>query len=180
MAAKRTCGDDSLAADASQLVFILLAQRAKSLTSHPALAGWLHVTAVMKTRDLIDKARREFRKRQHLSAAMENNSSAPSGDALAQNNDVADMLELKDLPLRLLVVLERSVPIQVVLVDVRHDRHVRRPRVQPPQHEARQLQHDPRLRIQPLDPSRQRNSLPHKAKVSPPTPACVVPRRPHP
>ena len=73
MAAKRTSGDESLAAEASQLVFILLARKAKSLTSHPSLAGWLHVTAVLKTRDLIDKARRESRKRQHL--AME---AAPS------------------------------------------------------------------------------------------------------
>jgi DNA-directed RNA polymerase specialized sigma24 family protein len=55
MAAKRTCGDDTLAADASQLVFIQLAQKAQSLTTHPTLAGWLHVTTVMKTRDLIDK-----------------------------------------------------------------------------------------------------------------------------
>jgi DNA-directed RNA polymerase specialized sigma24 family protein len=57
MAAKRTCGDDTLAADASQLVFIQLAQKAQSLTTHPTLAGWLHVTTVMKTRDLIDKVR---------------------------------------------------------------------------------------------------------------------------
>ncbi|MGL4399061.1 MAG: RNA polymerase sigma factor [Luteolibacter sp.] len=75
MAAKRTSGDESIAADASQLVFILLAQKARSLTSHPTLAGWLHITAVLKTRDLVDRARRESRKRSHLQAAME---TAPS------------------------------------------------------------------------------------------------------
>ncbi|MES2439880.1 MAG: sigma-70 family RNA polymerase sigma factor [Verrucomicrobiota bacterium] len=90
MAAKRTCGDDSLAADASQLVFILLAQKAKSLITHPTLAGWLHVTAVMKTRDLIDKARRESRKRQRLSAAMETNSSASCGDTWKEMQPVLD------------------------------------------------------------------------------------------
>ena len=74
MAAKRTCGDDALAADASQLVFILLAQKAKSLTTHPTLAGWLHVTAVMKTRDLIDKTRRETRKRQLLTMEAQSHS----------------------------------------------------------------------------------------------------------
>jgi RNA polymerase sigma factor (sigma-70 family) len=73
-AAKRICGDDALAADASQLVFILLAQKAKSLVSHPSLAGWLHVTAVMQTRNLIDKSRRESRKRQLFQSAMETES----------------------------------------------------------------------------------------------------------
>jgi RNA polymerase sigma factor (sigma-70 family) len=66
MAAKRTCGDAALAADASQLVFILLAQKAKSLLAHTSLAGWLHVTAVRKARDLLDKNQRESRKRQRL------------------------------------------------------------------------------------------------------------------
>ncbi len=91
MAAKRTCdGDASLAADASQLVFILLAQKAKSLTSHPTLAGWLHVTAVLKSRDLIDKARRESRKRRHFSAAMENQPAHPAGDAWKEMQPVLD------------------------------------------------------------------------------------------
>ena len=37
--AKRTCGDDSLAAEASQLVFIALARKAHSLTSCASLGG---------------------------------------------------------------------------------------------------------------------------------------------
>ena len=71
MAAKRTCGDDALAADASQLVFILLAQKAKSLTSRSSLAGWLHITAVMCAKGLIAKTRRETRKLQHLHTVMD-------------------------------------------------------------------------------------------------------------
>ena len=90
MAAKRTCGDDTLAADASQLVFILLAQKAKSLTTHPTLAGWLHVTAVMKTRDLIDKAQRELRKRRHFSAAMETRTHSQTTDAWLDMQPVLD------------------------------------------------------------------------------------------
>ena len=39
MAAKRTCGDETLSAEASQLTFILLARKAKSLTSRSSLAG---------------------------------------------------------------------------------------------------------------------------------------------
>jgi RNA polymerase sigma factor (sigma-70 family) len=90
MTAKRTCGDDSLAADASQLVFILLAQKAKSLATHPTLAGWLHVTAVRKTRDLIDKSQRESRKRRHLQVAMETNSSNPPSDTWQEMQPVLD------------------------------------------------------------------------------------------
>ncbi|MCX6865444.1 MAG: RNA polymerase sigma factor [Verrucomicrobia bacterium] len=90
MAAKRTCGDDSLAADASQLVFIQLAQKAQSLTTHPTLAGWLHVTAVMKTRDLIDKAQRESRKRSHFSAAMETRTHSQTTDAWLEIQPVLD------------------------------------------------------------------------------------------
>lgn len=66
MAARRTCGDDSLAADAAQLTFILLARKAGSLTDHTSLAGWLHLTSVRTCRDLIDKSKRENRKRQNL------------------------------------------------------------------------------------------------------------------
>ncbi|MES2437851.1 MAG: RNA polymerase sigma factor [Verrucomicrobiota bacterium] len=71
MAAKRTCGDDSLAAEASQLTFILLAQKGKSLTSRQSLAGWLHLTAVMQAKNLLRKSCGELRKRDQLHAAME-------------------------------------------------------------------------------------------------------------
>ena len=64
MAARRTSGDDSMAADAAQLTFILLARKAGSLTAHTSLAAWLHVTSVRTCRDLIDKSKRENRKRQ--------------------------------------------------------------------------------------------------------------------
>jgi hypothetical protein len=68
--AKRTCGDDSMAAEASQLTFITLAQKAKSLTSCASLGGWLHTTALMQAKNLIRKSQRENRKRQLLQAAM--------------------------------------------------------------------------------------------------------------
>lgn len=77
-AAKRTCGDETLAGETSQLVFILLARKAGSLASRTSLAGWLHLTAVMQARNLMRKSRRETRKRQHLQAAMEPESSHPS------------------------------------------------------------------------------------------------------
>ncbi|QTN33159.1 RNA polymerase sigma factor [Akkermansiaceae bacterium] len=77
MAARRTCGDGALAADASQLVFILLARKAPSLVNHASLAGWLHVTSVRTTRDLIDKRRRESRKLERFQSVMEPNADTP-------------------------------------------------------------------------------------------------------
>ncbi len=65
-AARRVCGDEELAADASQLTFITLARKAHLLGSRPALAGWLHVTAVMQTRNLLRQRKRESRKHELL------------------------------------------------------------------------------------------------------------------
>jgi DNA-directed RNA polymerase specialized sigma24 family protein len=71
MAAKRTSGDETLAAEASQLTFILLARKAKSLASRSSIAGWLHLTAMMQAKNLIRQNRRENHKRQLLQSAME-------------------------------------------------------------------------------------------------------------
>lgn len=80
MAAKRTSGDETVAAEASQLTFILLARKAKSLVSRSSLAGWLHLTAIMQAKNLLRQHRRESRKRQLLQSAMENESTPPSHD----------------------------------------------------------------------------------------------------
>ena len=73
--ALRTCENESLAAEAAQLTFITLARKARSLTSCRSLGGWLHQTAVWHARNLLRKARRESRKRDHLQAAMDTDSS---------------------------------------------------------------------------------------------------------
>jgi len=65
-AAKRGSGDDSIAAEASQATFILLARKARALTGRSSLAGWLHVTAVHQSRNLQRRQMRETRKRQRL------------------------------------------------------------------------------------------------------------------
>lgn len=62
----RTCGDDSLAAEAAQLTFILLARKAGTLAACASLGGWLHRTAMMQTKNLQRQSRREQRKRDHL------------------------------------------------------------------------------------------------------------------
>lgn len=73
--ALRTCENESLAAEAAQLTFITLARKARSLTSCRSLGGWLHQTAVWHARNLLRKARRESRKRDHFQAAMDTNPS---------------------------------------------------------------------------------------------------------
>jgi RNA polymerase sigma factor (sigma-70 family) len=92
MAAKRTSGDDSVAAEASQLVFILLAQKAKSLASRHSLAGWLHLSAVMQAKNLVRKNRRESHKRQRLQAAMEPATASHSGELWNRMQPVLDEL----------------------------------------------------------------------------------------
>jgi RNA polymerase sigma factor (sigma-70 family) len=89
--AKRSCsGDDSLAAEASQLTFITLAQKAKSLTTCASLGGWLHATAAMQARNLLRKSQRESRKRHLLQAAMETESHRPHADSWQEMQPVLE------------------------------------------------------------------------------------------
>lgn len=90
MAAKRTCSDDSLAAEASQLTFITLARKAKSLSSRNSLAGWLHLTAVMQAKNLLRRHRRESRKRQLLRTHMETDTQGTPADAWQRMQPVLD------------------------------------------------------------------------------------------
>lgn len=89
-AAKRTSGDEGVASETSQLVFILLARKAGSLASRTSLAGWLHLTAVMQAKNLMRRNRRETRKRQNLSAAMQPEPQPASGDAWKEMQPVLD------------------------------------------------------------------------------------------
>lgn len=89
-AAKRTSGDDTLAAEASQLVFILLVRKAASLSGRTSLAGWLHLTAVMQAKNLMRKNRREARKRQHLQAAMDPQPSLTSSNVWKEMQPILD------------------------------------------------------------------------------------------
>ena len=86
-AARRKCGNDALAAEASQLTFILLARKAASLTGRTSLAGWLHITAMRQTQDLMRQTKREQHKRDRL--AMETGSD-PDHDAWLEVRPVID------------------------------------------------------------------------------------------
>lgn len=85
--AHRKCGNAALAAEASQLTFILLARKAPSLAGRASLAGWLHLTAVRQTQDLLRQSRREHSKRSRF--AMETDHE-PSSDAWQDIRPVVD------------------------------------------------------------------------------------------
>ncbi len=87
--ARRTCGDDAMAAEVAQLTFIALARKAKSLTGCPSLAGWLHRTVILQARNQLRRATRENRKRHALQAAMEPPSPSPD-DAWQELQPVLD------------------------------------------------------------------------------------------
>lgn len=102
MTARRTCGDDSIAAEASQLTFLLLARKARSLLTCASLGGWLHRATLMHSRNLLRSADRENRKRQSLQVAMESTPSQPSPDLWA------DLQPLLDESLAALSELDRE------------------------------------------------------------------------
>jgi RNA polymerase sigma factor (sigma-70 family) len=66
--ALRSSGDPATADEAAQLTFILLARKARQLQSRASLAGWLHTTARLQTRNLLRAQRREIRKRHAILA----------------------------------------------------------------------------------------------------------------
>ncbi|RYD22000.1 MAG: RNA polymerase sigma factor [Verrucomicrobiaceae bacterium] len=91
MAARRTCcGNDDLAKEVSQLVFILLAQKAKSLVSRSSLAGWLHVTAIMQAKNLHRKTQQETRKREQLLTTMDPDASLQANETWQEMQPVLD------------------------------------------------------------------------------------------
>src|SRR5581483_11376444 len=59
-AVRRTGGDEHLAQEITQDVFLVLARRAGALADHPALAAWLYATARNAT---LNRLRAEHRRR---------------------------------------------------------------------------------------------------------------------
>jgi RNA polymerase sigma factor (sigma-70 family) len=66
--ARRSSGEPMIADEAAQLTFILLARKARTLQSRTSLAGWLHTTALLQTRNLMRTQHRENRKRHAINA----------------------------------------------------------------------------------------------------------------
>lgn len=66
--ALRSSGDATIADEAAQLTFVLLARKVGRLQSRASLAGWLHTTALLQARNLMRTQRREIRKRDAMTA----------------------------------------------------------------------------------------------------------------
>jgi RNA polymerase sigma factor (sigma-70 family) len=102
--ALRQVGDAGAAEEITQNVFVALAQAAGKLGSHPTIAGWLHQTALNKSREWL---RSELRRRRREQVAVNLDLARAEGDSvwspLVPLLDEA-LLELRE-PDRLAVIL---------------------------------------------------------------------------
>jgi len=102
--AVRQVGDAGAAEEITQNVFVALAQSAEKLGSHPTIAGWLHQTALNKSREWL---RGELRRRKREQIAVHLDSIRAEGDSVwAQMVPLLDeaLLELRE-PDRQAVIL---------------------------------------------------------------------------
>lgn len=77
--ALRQIGDHAVAEEITQTVFVALAQSAGKLGSHPTIAGWLHQTALNKSREWL---RSELRRRRREQIAVELAEARAEGDSI--------------------------------------------------------------------------------------------------
>jgi uncharacterized protein (TIGR03435 family) len=77
--ALRQVGDAGAAEEITQNVFVALAQAAGRLGSHPTIAGWLHQTALNKSREWL---RSELRRRHREEVAVNLELAAAEGDSV--------------------------------------------------------------------------------------------------
>lgn len=80
---RRETGDDALAEDASQTVFLLLAKKARSLRAERSLASWLFAASRLASRNLLREERRRKAREARASAEMEH----------TMNSDAAEVIE---------------------------------------------------------------------------------------
>ena len=75
---RRELHSDTLAEDAAQVVFLLLARKAKTLRAGPSLAGWLYQTSVFVAKDI---RKQEVRRTRREEAAMQETRHAQTAPA---------------------------------------------------------------------------------------------------
>ncbi|MES2692353.1 MAG: sigma-70 family RNA polymerase sigma factor, partial [Verrucomicrobiota bacterium] len=82
-AARQLGAEAHLAGDVAQGVFLLLADRARTLTGHPSLAGWLHATTRFKVAEILrtERRRRARETAAHLMHDVTNASAGASNPA---------------------------------------------------------------------------------------------------
>lgn len=79
MAALRAGCDAATAAEASQLTFITLAKKARSLASRQSLGGWLYLTAMLQAKNALSLQRHELRKREEFRTHMDTREDPSTG-----------------------------------------------------------------------------------------------------
>src|SRR5207237_10678091 len=75
----RQVGDAGAAEEITQNVFVALAQAAGKLGSHPTIAGWLHQTALNKSREWL---RSELRRRKREQVAVNLQKTSAEGNSV--------------------------------------------------------------------------------------------------
>ena len=76
---RRELGSDTLAEDAAQVVFLLLARKARMLRAGPSLAGWLYQTSMFVAKDVRkQEARRQRREESVMQETLRNPASPAS------------------------------------------------------------------------------------------------------
>lgn len=86
---RRETGEEALAEDATQAVFLLLARKAKGLRSERSLASWLFASARLASRNLLREERRRKAREARASALMD---STMSTDATPEWEELAPHL----------------------------------------------------------------------------------------
>ncbi|RYD63068.1 MAG: sigma-70 family RNA polymerase sigma factor [Verrucomicrobiaceae bacterium] len=81
MAARQTCRNETLAADAAQLTFITLARKGAALLDRDTLAGWLHRTAIFHSKNALQSQRNESRKRDEFETHFRNTAPDSAGES---------------------------------------------------------------------------------------------------
>jgi DNA-directed RNA polymerase specialized sigma24 family protein len=91
-ALRRTRRHD-LAEDVTQAVFIVLARRAGELRREGSLGAWLHRTAILASSEALraEQRRRKHERRAAVDAAVADDASTTSPDALTQAQDAASL-----------------------------------------------------------------------------------------
>ena len=77
---RRELASDTLAEDAAQVVFLLLARKAKSLRAGPSLAGWLYQTSVFVAKDIRKQEARRTRREEAVMQQALHAQTAPAAD----------------------------------------------------------------------------------------------------
>lgn len=77
---RRELGSETLAEDAAQVVFLLLARKAKSLRTGSSLAGWLYQTAVFVAKDVRKQEARRTRREEAAMQEAVHTQAAPASD----------------------------------------------------------------------------------------------------